>query len=204
MRFIFVAICILSIGCERSAPSPSQATVKTGGNQPQVKVPDHNEFADTSLTKGSGAEHTQKSMSEPSATKAVFYTVDHYDSARNPMTDLAATITRAKAEKKNILVQVGGDWCGWCHLMSTFIETNEKVRDTILANYLVMKVTENADNKNAAFLSQYPSIPGYPHLFVLDTNGKLLHSQGTAELEQGQGYNETAYLEFLNKWKPVR
>jgi thiol:disulfide interchange protein len=143
-------------------------------------------------------------VSEQTATKATFYTVDHYDGARNPADDLAATITRAQAEKKNILVQVGGDWCGWCKLMSTFIETNEKVRETILENYLVMKVTENADNKNTAFLSQYPSIPGYPHLFVLDTNGKLLHSQGTAELEQGHGYNETAYLEFLNKWKPVR
>jgi hypothetical protein len=204
MRLVFVAICILSLGCQRSFSTPSQATVRTGDNQPQVKVPEHNEFDDASLTKGPGAEHTQNSLPESSATKAVFYTVDHYDSARNPVTDLAATITRAKAEKKNILVQVGGDWCGWCTLMSTFIETNEKVRDTILANYLVMKVTENADNKNAAFLSQYPSIPGYPHLFVLDTNGKLLHSQGTAELEQGPGYNETAYLEFLNKWKPVR
>jgi len=48
------------------------------------------------------------------------------------------------------------------------IETNEKVREKILPNYLVMKVTENADNTNSAFLSQYPYIPGYPHLFVLD------------------------------------
>jgi thiol:disulfide interchange protein len=155
-------------------------------------------------TPGSDAEVTQSQVSEPTSTRAAFYTVDHYDNARNPADDLSTTIKRAQAEKKNILVQVGGDWCGWCHLMSTFIETNEKVRDTILANYLVMKVTEDADNKNTAFLSQYPAIPGYPHLFVLDTNGKLLHSQGTAELEQGHGYNETAYLEFLNKWKPLR
>jgi thioredoxin-related protein len=155
-------------------------------------------------TPGPGAEDTQSHVSEPTSTKAAFYTVDHYDNARNPADDLAATITRAQVEKKNILIQVGGDWCGWCKLMSNFIETNEKVRDTIVENYLVMKVTEDADNKNTPFLSQYPSIPGYPHLFVLDTNGKLLHSQGTAELEQGHGYNETAYLEFLNKWKPVR
>lgn len=159
---------------------------------------------ESKATVGSSAEGTRTHVSEPSSTKATFYTVDHYDSARNPADDLASTITRAQAEKKNILIQVGGDWCGWCKLMSNFIETDEKVRDTILENYLVMKVTENADNKNSAFLSQYPSIPGYPHLFVLDTNGQLLHSQGTAELEQGHGYNEATYLEFLNKWKPTR
>jgi thiol:disulfide interchange protein len=155
-------------------------------------------------TPSSGTEDTQNHVPDQSSAKVAFYTVDHYDSARNPADDLSATITRAQTEKKNILLQVGGDWCGWCKLMSTFIDTNEKVRDTVLENYLVMKVTEDADNKNTAFLSQFPSIPGYPHLFVLDSNGRLLHSQGTAELEQGHGYNETAYLEFLNKWKPVR
>ena len=138
------------------------------------------------------------------AAKPDFYTVDHYNVGRNPADDLATTIAQAESKKKNILIQVGGDWCGWCKLMSTFIETDEKVRDNILSNYLVMKVTENGDKTNASFLSQYPSIPGYPHLFVLDSDGKLLHSQGTAELEEGHGYNESVYLEFLNKWKPAR
>ena len=146
---------------------------------------------------------TEIEASQPTA-KPDFYTVDHYDVTRNPADDLTTTIERAKSEKKNILIHVGGDWCGWCKLMSTFIETDEKVRDNILSNYLVMKVTENGDKSNASFLSQYPSIPGYPHLFVLDSDGKLLHSQGTAELEEGRGYNETVYLESLNKWKPAR
>jgi len=55
------------------------------------------------------------------AEKPSFYTVDHYDTARNPADDLAKTVTRAKAEKKRILIQVGGDWCGWCKLMSRYI-----------------------------------------------------------------------------------
>ena len=133
-----------------------------------------------------------------------FYTVAQYDDTRNPVDDLATTIERARAEKKNILIQVGGDWCGWCKLMSEFTETNERVRENISKNYLIMKVTYDQKQPNAAFLSKYPSIAGYPHLFVLDSDGKLLHSQGTAELEQGRGYNEPVYLEFLDKWKPER
>ena len=107
-----------------------------------------------------------------------------------------------KAEKKHILVQVGGDWCGWCTLMSQYIETNERVRENIRQNYLIMKVTYDGEQTNEAFLSRYPQIPGYPHLFVLNSDGKFLHSQGTAELEEGRGYNEQVYLEFLDKWKP--
>jgi hypothetical protein len=141
-------------------------------------------------------------LREPGRTAHDFYTVDHYDVARNADDDLALTIERAQAEKKHILVQVGGDWCGWCHLMSNFIETNDRVREKIRQNYLIMKVTYDGEQKNEAFLSRYPSIPGYPHLFVLDSAGNLLHSQGTAELEEGRGYNENVYLEFLDKWKP--
>src|SRR4051812_41514873 len=96
----------------------------------------------------------------PHSEKPSFYTVDHYDAARNPADDLAQTVTRAKAEKKRILIQVGGDWRGWCRLMTQFIETNAKVREAIQENYLLMKVTENGDHKNDAFLSQYASIPG--------------------------------------------
>jgi thiol-disulfide isomerase/thioredoxin len=134
--------------------------------------------------------------------KLDFYTVDHYDDARNPADDLKKTIERAKAEKKNILIQVGGDWCGWCKLMTNFIDTNEAVRNNLSANFLLMKVTWDENQRNEAFLSQYPKINGYPHLFVLDSDGKLLHSQDTSPLEEGHGYNEKVYLEFLDRWKP--
>jgi hypothetical protein len=68
-------------------------------------------------------------------------------------------------------------------------------------HYLVMKVNYSDENPNAAFLRAYPGIPGYPHIFVLDSDGKFLHSQGTAELEEGRSYNEKVFLEFLAKWR---
>ena len=138
------------------------------------------------------------------STELDFYSVDHYDKSRDPASDLAATIQRAKTEKKNILVQVGGDWCGWCKLMTQYINTNDRVRGLVGRNYLIMKVTFESDQKNEAFLSQYPAIHGYPHLFVLDGDWKLLHSQDTSELEEGHGYSEETFLAFLEKWKPAK
>jgi thiol-disulfide isomerase/thioredoxin len=149
---------------------------------------------------------TRSSVQSPSTTAAhhgvTFYTVDHYDESRDPTADLAKTMERANAEKKHILVQVGGDWCGWCRKMSEFIETDPAVRDLISENFVLMKVTYTNEQTNEAFLSKYPAIKGYPHLFVLDGDGKLLHSQDTAELEQGRGYNQAAYLKFLKAWLP--
>ena len=65
-----------------------------------------------------------------------------------------------------------------------------------------MKVNFSEENRNADFLSPYPTIPGYPHLFVLDSEGTFLHSQGAGELEQGRSYNQEAFLAFLERWSP--
>ncbi|HJQ80883.1 MAG TPA: thioredoxin family protein [Lacipirellulaceae bacterium] len=180
----------LSIGCETDS-SPQQAIAAEQVISAEMPEAANERHVPSDKLRGAGRANLD------------FYTVDHYDVARNAAEDLALTITRAQAEKKHILVQVGGDWCGWCHLMSDYIETNDQVREKIRQNYLIMKVTYDGDQKNEAFLSQYPDIPGYPHLFVLDWDGNLLHSQGTAELEEGRGYNDKVYLEFLDKWKPA-
>ena len=132
-----------------------------------------------------------------------FYTVDHYGDERNAEDDLNATIARAHSEKKRILLQVGGEWCGWCKTLTSFIEKNDSVRSSLEKNYLLMKVTYTQKQPNEAFLSKYPKIVGYPHLFVLDDEGKLLHSQDTSPLEEGKGYSQDRILAFLEDWKQM-
>jgi hypothetical protein len=62
-----------------------------------------------------------------------------------------------------------------------------------------MKVTDPGENAES-FLSQYPGVRAYPHLFVLESDGTFLHSQGTGELEQGKSYDEEVFCKFLNDW----
>jgi len=66
-----------------------------------------------------------------------------------------------------------------------------------------MKVNYSDENKNEELLGKYPKVPAYPHYFVLEHNGEFLHSQGTGELEEGKGYNEKVFVEFLEKWSPT-
>ena len=139
---------------------------------------------------------------DPAAhAKHIFYTVEHYGEDRNVEDDLKMTMARAATEKKRILLQVGGEWCGWCKLLTAFIEKEEPVRSSLEQNYLLMKVTYTQKQTNEAFLSKYPKIKGYPHLFVLDAEGKLLHSQDTTPLEEGKGYSQERVLAFLESWK---
>ena len=41
------------------------------------------------------------------------------------------------------------------------------------------------ENPNGVFLSRFPYIHGYPHIFILDAAGNLTHSQPTTMLEDG-------------------
>ena len=72
-----------------------------------------------------------------------------------------------------------------------------KVRDT---NYVTLKVNFSKENPNDAFLSHYPKIPDYPHFFVLDSKGALMHSQPTHRFEHGKTYNIGKIEAFLKKW----
>jgi thioredoxin-related protein len=134
------------------------------------------------------------------ATGAAPYLVATYDPKRDPEGDVSAAVNNAKGSGKRILLQVGGDWCSWCHLMSKYFHENEKVAKALTKDYVIVKVNYSEENQNKEFLSKYPKVKGYPHLFVLDSDGKLLHSQGTSELEEGQWYNEEKVLSFLSKW----
>ncbi len=125
-----------------------------------------------------------------------------FDPNRDAKSDLAAAITKATAAKKRIILDIGGEWCGWCRYMDEFFAAQPELTRARDKNYIWLKINYSEENENREFLAAYPNIPGYPHLFVLDPDGKLVHSQDTSEFERGPKYSASAILEFLNKWAP--
>jgi thioredoxin-related protein len=123
-----------------------------------------------------------------------------FDPARNAAKDIAEAIALAQKENKRIILDVGGEWCGWCKKLDKFFEENVEASAILKAKYLLVKVNFSPENKNEAVLSRYPKINGYPHLFVLDKNGKLLHSQDTGELETGDHHDPAKVIPFLKEW----
>ncbi len=127
-----------------------------------------------------------------------------FDPTRNAAADVATAAAQAKAQGKRVLVDVGGEWCSWCHILDRFVDANADVKALRDANYVWVKVNWSKDNKNEALLSRWPKIGGYPHLFVLDGDGRLLHSQETGALESGKDYDHAKMIAFLKTWAPAR
>jgi thiol:disulfide interchange protein len=126
--------------------------------------------------------------------------ISGYDGSRDPAKDLQAAIAEATRTKRRILLEVGGDWCMYCNIMDTTFQTHpqlRKVRDTY---YVSVKVNYSKDSPNDEFLSHYPRVIDYPHFFVLDSKGTLLHSQPTHGFEHGKAYNVGKIDGFLKRW----
>lgn len=127
-----------------------------------------------------------------------------FEPGRDAAKDVATAAALAKAQGKRVIVDVGGEWCSWCHVLDGFLDTDADVRGLRDAGYVWVKVNWSKENKNEALLARWPRIEGYPHLFVLDGDGKLLHSQDTGVLEAGRGYDKAKFAAFLRAWAPPR
>lgn len=127
--------------------------------------------------------------------------VDVYDPARNPADDLQQAILIAQNENKRIILELGGDWCIWCKFMDEFYESHADILQYRAEKYVLVKVNVSEENMNEEFLSQFPEVAGYPHIYILESDGTLLHSQNTGELEDGgESYVPEVFLGFLQKW----
>ena len=135
-------------------------------------------------------------------TKSLYRPVHEYDPKRDAAADVEAALAEARRTSRRVLLEVGGKWCIWCRILDDYFERNADVLKLREDSYVMVKVNFSLDNKNEALLDKYPEIAGYPHFFVLDAEGKLLHSQSTGELELGKSYDKEKMVAFLKRWAP--
>jgi thiol:disulfide interchange protein len=138
----------------------------------------------------------------PAASKTEYVPVHEYDSKRDAAADIKEAVAVAAQTHRRVLVEIGGKWCIWCTYLDKFFAQNTELRQFRDANFVMVKVNFSPENKNEKVISQYGGAPGYPHIVVLDADGKMLHAQDTSKLEEGRGYSVPAITKFMEEWKP--
>lgn len=139
------------------------------------------------------------------STKPTSEQYQKFDPARDAQKDIQDAIVLAKKSNKRILLDIGGEWCIWCHRLDSLFIQNRDLENYLNKHYVVVKVNVSKENENKEVLSNYPKVAGYPHIFILNKNGQLIRSQDTGELEfpkdhPYKGHNRTKVFEFLKKW----
>jgi thiol:disulfide interchange protein len=124
---------------------------------------------------------------------------DKFEPARDAAADVQQALALAQAQRKMVLVDVGGEWCTWCHVFDRFVARSPEVQKAMQDRYILVKVNYSPQNRNQALLSQWPRAAGYPHFYVLDAAGRVVASQASTELESGKDYDEARMLAFLRR-----
>lgn len=126
-----------------------------------------------------------------------------YDAKANAEKDIENLIAKAKKEKKNIILQAGGNWCIWCLRFNQYVQTTPELKKLVDDNYLYYHLNYSPDNKNEKVFGKYGNPGdkfGYPVFIILDQNGKMIHVQQSDVLEDGKGYSLEKVKEFFNTW----
>ncbi|MGZ5437345.1 MAG: thioredoxin family protein [Pyrinomonadaceae bacterium] len=142
-------------------------------------------------------------VSQTAAAQSPYTPVSKYDPKRDAARDIDDAVAEAKRTNRRILLEVGGEWCSWCHILDEFFDKHADLTAMRDKNFVIVKINFSEENPNKEVLSRYGEINGYPHIFVLASDGKLLHSQDTAVFEEGRGYVLERLTTFLTHWSPA-
>jgi thioredoxin-related protein len=129
-------------------------------------------------------------------------TVKLYNPKENAEEAIAKAVTQAKAEGKNVLVQIGGNWCVWCLRFNDYTTRETQIDSVIKANYIVYHLNFSTENENKKLLERfgYPQRFGFPVFLILNDKGEKIHTQDSSLLEMGKSYSKEKVLMFLFNW----
>ena len=135
-----------------------------------------------------------------------------YNEDINPIEQIDAAVMKAQSEGKFVICQVGGNWCPWCLRFADFITNDTTISKVISENFEYIHVNYNPRKSEGAVKAQEAAALmkrldncgrfGFPVFVVLDENGKVIHTQDSSFLEEGQSYNQEKVLRFFKNWTP--
>lgn len=146
------------------------------------------------LTASCMAQATDSSVDLPTYSKV-------FDDTRDPFKDAVAAIALAKATNRNVLIEIGGNWCSWCHKMDAFLGDNTDINQRLHSEFVLLKINVSDSNDNAEFMKSLPPVLGYPHMYVATPQGKMILSKDTAELLDNNEYSRPLWQAFIDQWQ---
>ena len=128
-----------------------------------------------------------------------------YNPTADAAKDIAAAVKKAAAENKFVLIQAGGNWCGWCIEFARFSKADKKIDSIINDSFVWYHLNWSKENKNDALFAQYgyPQRFGFPVFIILNGKGERIHTQSSEYLEDGKkSYDQQKVVGFLSNWTP--
>lgn len=125
-----------------------------------------------------------------------------YDESADANQAVTSAFARAKAEHKRVLIDLGGNWCGDCRVLSGVMALPE-MRRFLDAHYVVVYVDVGRFNKNLQIPARFgitQRLEGVPSVLIVDPNGKLIDAGHIEALADARSMTPQAIADWLAQW----
>jgi hypothetical protein len=165
------------LGCKSNqpAPSPTSAAAPSPSVAALSTVP------------------VRQPVTPPPAVKKHLYSAE-----ADPKADIAAALKQARLEHKRVILSFGGD----CQVLDIYLHQPPNA-ELLQKNFVLVHVDIGHFDKNLDITDKYkvPLKKGVPALAVLDSRGKLVYAQKSAEFGDMRYMYPNSVTDFLKKWK---
>lgn len=125
-----------------------------------------------------------------------------YDESANADAAVDAALARAKAEHKLVLIDLGGNWCADCRILSGVMALPE-VASFVDAHYVVVNVDVGRFNRNRQILTRFGvtrRLEAVPALLIATPDGALLDRDRIIEIQDARALTPQAIVDWLAQW----
>ena len=228
--FLLTMILFLTTGCGQSADEPRSAGIPNSTPEVAPRAPSDLTVSTPAAGAGDASTASSTTVTTPATTAEPPAVADGplpdstssetpaaapagakkpkrepiYDTETSGEELIAAALQRAKRDHKHVLIEFGGNWCGWCYKLHDVFSKNEVVRPIVFEEYELVLVDEG---KNQDLMLRYGGKDrqySFPHLTILDSDGQVLTNQETGSLEKGPEHDPQLVADFLQKWIPTK
>ena len=124
-----------------------------------------------------------------------------FDERADAKAQVAAAAAQARASGRLLLIDLGGNWCGDCRVLSAVLELPE-VAAFVRRHYVVVAVDVGHFERNLDIPRRYgvKRLQGVPALLVVDRNGRLLDAGHVEALADARSMTPQALADWLARW----
>jgi len=126
-----------------------------------------------------------------------------YSETANADAAVAKARAQAKAQHKRLLIDLGGNWCLDCRILSGTMDLAE-LAAWVRRHYVVVTVDVGRFDKNLQIPARYgirDRLKGVPSLLIVDPRtDKLINAGNTAALADARSMNPQGLADYLAKY----
>lgn len=144
---------------------------------------------------GPSAEGTKPS---PEAPKPSSQGMRPFNESADARSDIDAALSRAAAEKKDVLLEFGANWCADCRVLAAAM-ADTPLSGRIAARYVVVKIDVGYWDRNLDVVKAWgnPIANGIPSIVVVDPNRSVLYTTKAGELSKARRMGAPALEKFF-------